>query len=182
MADSFQRLIQLIESDCPGITGRGSDLWGAKHPGYRDLIRSSIAETLEVPESVRDLKQPPRSQRWSISISHASHFGGWVASPLPLRIGFDVEEGRRISQAVIERMSSPQEIAECPTPAFLWCAKEAYFKALAQDQPQAITQLNIGNWQELGDGFFSFSASPHKPGRGWVLNAMPFMYGICIVS
>ncbi len=125
--------------------------------------------------------KPPKSSKWSISISHAAHFGGWLAIPLPMRVGFDVEENRRITPAIVERMSTKQEIAECPNPNYLWCAKESYFKALAQDQPQAITQLTIGNWQQIEPHVFSFAASPHKPGTGWIVAQEPFLFGACLV-
>ena len=182
MAGGFQRLIHLVHQHVPEIRAHGTSLWGAKEAGYRDLIRASIKEVLQPEENVADLTRPPKSSKWSISVSHAPHFGGWAAVPLPERIGFDVEENRRISPAVIERMSTPQEIKDCPNPSFLWCAKEAYFKALAQDQPQAITQLNISDWVTVENDFYSFKAMPHRPGQGWVLFVEPFVYGICVVS
>ncbi len=179
MAGGFQRLIHEVQKHQPGLRFQGTSLWGAQEPGYRDLIRKSLAEVLKPEEN--DLSKPPRSSKWSISISHAKHFGGWVAVPLPHRVGFDVEEDRRITPAIIERMSTAQEIADCPNPSFLWCAKEAYFKSLAQDQPQAITQLNISGWVQLEPGLYSFTANPHKPGRGWIFSHEPFLFGICLV-
>jgi hypothetical protein len=179
MAGGFQRLIAQVHKHHPELRFQGTSLWGAAEAGYRDNIRASLREVLKPEEN--DLSKPPKSNTWSISISHAKHFGGWVAVPLPARIGFDVEEGRRISPAVIERMSTEQERKDCPNPAFLWCAKEAYFKALAQDQPQAITQLNISDWECVEADLYSFKAMPHKPGRGWVLSHEPFLFGICLV-
>lgn len=181
MAAGFQRLVSLVHKHHPDLRSQGTALWGAKEASYRNNIRASIQEILQPEEQVDDLSKLPKSKKWSISISHAANFGGWVALPLPARIGFDVEEGRRISPAVIERMSTPQEITDCPSPAFLWCAKEAYFKALAQDQPQAITQLNILDWNKLESDFYSFKAMPHKPGQGWILSAEPFLFGVCVV-
>jgi len=179
MAGGFQRLISLVHKHHPELRAQGTSLWGAKEHGYRDNIRASIKDILAPEEN--DLAQPPKSSKWSISISHAKHFGGWVAVPLPARIGFDVEEDRRITPSIIERMSTEQERKDCPNPAFLWCAKEAYFKALAQDQPQAITQLNITDWDLVENDFYSFRAMPHKPGHGWVLAHEPFLFGICLV-
>lgn len=181
MAGGFQRLISLVHKHHPEMRAQGTSLWGAREENYRALIRASIKDVLQTEDHVADLARPPKSTKWSISISHAANFGGWVAAPLPARIGFDVEEGRRITDKVIERMSTEAERKDCPNPSYLWCAKEAYFKALAQDQPQAITQLNIGEWELLEPDFYSFRASPHKAGRGWVLNHEPFLYGICFV-
>lgn len=181
MAGGFQRLISLVHKHHPELRSQGTSLWGAKEQNYRANIRVSLKEVLQPAEKVDDLSKPPKSAVWSISISHAANFGGWVAIPLPARIGFDVEEGRRISEAVIARMSTEIERKDSPNPSFLWCAKEAYFKALAQDQPQAITQLNISDWELVEPDFYSFKATPHKIGHGWVLNVEPFLYGICVV-
>lgn len=181
MAGGFQRLISLVHKKHPELRFQGTSLWGSAEANYRVNIRTSLKEVLQPGESADDLTKPPKSGVWSISISHAKHFGGWVAIPLPARVGFDVEEDRRITPAIIERMSTEQERKDCPNPAFLWCAKEAYFKALAQDQPQAITQLNISDWELVEPDFYSFKSSPHKAGHGWVLKSEPFLYGICFV-
>jgi len=183
MADGFQRLISLVRSRHPEITGAGSLEWSSKNSGFRENIRASIQETLKTGDgaAISDLETPPRPLQWSVSISHSAQFGGWLAIHLPARIGFDIEDSARIRKEVIERMSTPQEIAECPNAAFLWCAKEAYFKSLAQDQPQAITQLNISDWRQIDPGVHSFIASPHKPGMGWIVEDGPLLYGVCLV-
>lgn len=184
MADGFQRLVQILKEQGFVIEGRAKSQWGAKEPGYRENIRTSLKEILNPEDQAEldDLKCPPRPAKWSVSISHAPHYGGWLAIPLPARIGFDIEAEARIRKDIVERMSTQSEILECPNPAFLWCAKEAYFKSLAQDQPQAITQLTIGQWTELAPDVYSFKASPHKIGYGWIVRAEPFLFGACLVD
>ncbi len=46
MASGFQQLIAQVQKHHPELQSRGTSLWGAKEPGYRDHIRRSIHELL----------------------------------------------------------------------------------------------------------------------------------------
>lgn len=180
MADPFQRLIgQFAESH---LIGLGSDAWNSNNPEARQLIRSSAAKKLHIegPE-VADLSKPPRPEKWSLSISHTHAFGGWVAAPRPLRVGFDVEMAARIKPVTIARISSPREIDEAPDSRFLWCAKESVYKALENEQPDAVTRLHIQGWN-CTEEFWHFTCEGYARLKGVVLRADGLVFAVCTIS
>lgn len=175
MAQGFSTLIKEVHKVLPTARGEGQALWNAKVIDHREQIRDSIRASLG--DSGLS-KSPPRPLDWSVSISHSSVFGGWLAVPRPHRIGFDVELSGRIQPRIIERVCSRQEMAECPNPAFLWCAKESYFKALEHEQPETITQLTVTNWTVLGAGVFTFQ--PEKNISGILVEDTGIYYCACL--
>src|SRR5438132_929955 len=146
MAYNVQRLSHRIKEFEPKILSGFSEEFGSNRSDHRKKIRSAVHDALGVlsePErgKLLNLDEVPDLEEWSISISHCAALGGWIAAPLPLKIGLDIEIKRRIHDKLIKRIAMGDELANIPDPAFLWCAKESYFKALAKDQPVAVTQL-----------------------------------------
>lgn len=120
----------------------GSDLqvysdasWGSDNPEHRSLIQHSL----------NDLKL---SKDQHISISHCHGVGIFVVSRTP--IGIDVEVKERVTEKVVARISTADELKEAPSFSSLWCAKEAAFKALKTfQQPSVVSAITIGDWQKI---------------------------------
>src|SRR5262249_26074220 len=91
-------------------------------------------------------------------------------------IGFDIEETTRVEWRFVERMAHPDD-EKGPTPAALWCAKEAAFKALADHQPQVIAQIAVNNWQTIGQNISSFSSTA---GSGLVIEYSPWTLAVSL--
>ncbi len=86
----------------------------------------------------------------SSSISHCPNMGGFVASHKPVRLGLDVEENVRVTDEILQRMFSKNEIALCPERKALWTAKEALFKALKEEgQPAVLSDLPELEWVKV---------------------------------
>ncbi len=186
MADGFQRIIQELRKHEPRLLAGQSAEWGAEQSSYRQKIRAGAEARLkEAGENdvaaIKNLNAHPRPANWSLSISHTKGLGAWIASPRPVHAGLDIEVGDRISQAVIARVCGNQEIKSAPQPEFLWCAKEAYFKALENHQPPTIAQLEISRWKKLGENLYSFQGSKALHGEGFVLLSPPYIFGACLV-
>jgi hypothetical protein len=103
--------------------------------GYRKQIRDHIVDTYksqladnEISE-IKNLNLIPKSEKIFFSISHHYKTGGYTACSVAH--GFDIELKSRISNQIIHRVSTPDEISESPNIQFLWCAKEAAFKAMS---------------------------------------------------
>lgn len=186
MADGFQRIIQELQKHEPSTLAAHSEEWGAGQASFRQNIRGSAKSNLEAAgltdlDCFSILDAPPRPKDWSVSISHAKGIGAWVAVKRPAKIGLDIEEVSRVREDIIERVSTTQEILSAPQPAFLWCAKESYFKSLEEHQPIAVTQLKILRWEKLEENLYSFHGSNALGGEGLVLLATPYIYSVCLV-
>lgn len=104
--------------------------------GFREKIKAELAK----------FQLHSQAQK---SISHTNTLGGFALTQDPIQLGFDLEISDRVRPEIIRRMSTQKEVDEAPSPAHLWCAKEAVFKALVgATQPQIISELHIGNWQK----------------------------------
>ncbi|MGE0528351.1 MAG: 4'-phosphopantetheinyl transferase superfamily protein [Bdellovibrionales bacterium] len=177
MAAELQHLITEARAICPDLRAECHPEWGASQPGYREQIRDSLARSLpalgrEERHSLANLSAPPRVSNWSISISHCQSHGAWVAVPRPWKIGFDLEQTKRLRRPLIERISTAEERQSAGRAEWLWVAKEAYFKALENEQPLTFAQLRIGDWSRA-QGVFrcqGLSASGSSVGLGFVLD------------
>jgi hypothetical protein len=177
MAREIHSLIERLRALTPEVRGAGELSWGARGKDHRSQIRESLRAEL----GVEDLEEsPPRPADWSVSISHSRREGGWLAVPRPFRIGFDVEELSRIQPRIIERTCTPQEIAAAPNPAYLWSAKEAYYKALEHEQPEAMTQISIDRWSEIEPGIYEFRAKNLE--RGILIATGESTFAACLIA
>ena len=81
-------------------------------------------------KNFKDLKALPYHPLLSISISHCPSLGMYAWEKKPTYLGIDVEITHRVSLRVAQRVSkNPLEWKRAPSPAFLWTAKEAAYKA-----------------------------------------------------
>lgn len=107
-----------------------------------------------------------------ISLSHSKKGGTVLVSPKHVGIGVDLEEKARLTEKVLNRVSSEAERASAPDLLFLWPAKEASFKALYPDNEDlAFTQLTIQNWKKIDSNIWTFeSRFQQKTIGGFLLN------------
>lgn len=178
MAYDIPSLIARIQRFEPKAVARFSEDFSALHAGHRLRIRKSIATTLGAGPSVLELGEPPRLKDWSVSISHCDNLGGWVAVPRPLKVGIDIEIQTRLNDKLIRRISQDGELINIPDPTFLWCAKEAYWKALEDQQPTAVTQIRVTNWMEKAEGEWRFSSQGL---RGSMFSAVDLLVSVALV-
>jgi phosphopantetheinyl transferase len=109
--------------------------WGANHEGFHEKIKSMLA-TQNFTDS---------------SISHTQDLGGFACIKTDGKaIGFDIELIARVSDEVAKRVcTDPTELSAAPSPAHLWVAKEAAFKALkGKSQPLVLSQIVLTNWRK----------------------------------
>ncbi len=163
MAFDVSRIRQLLRQFDSHTLSQFSVEFASSQPQYRKRLRHDIEDTLSVvnePEKgqLLNLDERPDLEEWSISISHCKKLGGWCATPKPGRVGLDIEEKSRIELRLIERVTTSQEIKAAPHFSYLWCAKEAYFKALAGDQPVTISELTIQKWRESEGPIWHFES------------------------
>lgn len=182
MAVDISGLIERFREFAPGLEGHLAEEFSSRHKDHRKEIRRALRKSLGLAAEVEDLSHPPKPDGWSVSISHCHELGGWVAVRDPRKIGFDLEVRDRLHPRLIERISNPGELDKIPDGCYLWCAKEAYFKALAKDQPVAVTQLYIDKWEPAGPGAFTYKGAGNPIGRGLILNAGPLLVSICIIE
>lgn len=140
--------------------------FGSENNNHRQLIRLEIVKnhsdrlTVEENKNIQNLELRPVAEKLFFSISHHQTVGGYSASNE--KHGFDVELKSRINDAIVVRISTRAEIFECPDLKFLWCAKEAAFKAL-DDSALIISDLNIGSWvSQNKTGLWSYRVTSAK--------------------
>ncbi|GIL17307.1 MAG: hypothetical protein BroJett040_10580 [Oligoflexia bacterium] len=157
-----------------------------KSPSLEVVLSSEFSSTSpdfrnKIQERVKTLNISSGSQK---SISHTSLLGGFAYTREPLQIGFDLEVTDRVRPEIIQRMSTPAELAAAPGPAHLWCAKEAIFKALVgATQPQVISALEVGDWKREESQIETFclvnlQKFKFSSGRGCILKKNQLTMGI----
>lgn len=157
----------------PLLTGDINPEWSSESQNYRQKIRKAASVSR------------------FFSVSHCHSMGGFVGltdlHPKSLQIGFDLEEIARVSEGVAKRVSNPrdQDPGAEHTPALLWTAREAAFKALiGPEQPQVISQIRLGPWQNPQENIwtFTFQSSGCAPGEGFAWEADELQCALCFWS
>lgn len=106
----------------------------------RDFTHSCSEQDLA---RIRNLEEPLRKVGpFAISISHCQDLGGFVICDVENPVGFDIEEPGRIRGETAARVAAPEEIKDSPSPADLWCAKEAVYKCLFP-KTLILSEVNI---------------------------------------
>lgn len=126
---------------------------GTQNPLHRKHIRESLCSDLQIPSHEQGhfftQEVPVCFQDSFFSISHSKNLGGYALAHQP--IGFDIELTQRIKKETVIRISKELEHLQAPHLSFLWCAKEAAFKALRSfQQPATMSQLEIV-WSKESD-------------------------------
>lgn len=133
---------------------------------HRRLIRDDILKKFqsqlssEEISSIQDLDSFPKTEKIFFSISHNQELGGYsVASA---KHGFDLELKSRISTSIIQRISTPNELSIAPDLKFIWCAKEAAFKALSHSVI-TVSDFEVVNWQSQNEtGLWTYRITSKK--------------------
>lgn len=167
-SDRDTKLIRDLASEAlnfPTLEFYLSPLYSTQTPQYRQEIRLALAQRFpDHADALKDVAKIPVHDRHSISISHSRQLGGFAIVPLPLRIGFDIEETARVTEQIALRMRVPgDEVA--PGPAHLWVAKEAAFKCqLLGQQPKTSSEMVIREWTPSGLSNYLFRAKAPESG------------------
>jgi hypothetical protein len=177
---TFAQLLNLLQTLVPECEGAAHAIWGSDHPAHREQIRQSLMQRFADPELL-NLKQIPRLKDRSISISHTRDFGGWLATPRPVQVGWDIEHQSRIREVIVRRTCTEQEIARAPHFSFLWSAKESLYKALEAQQPATVQELSIASWQALGPALWSLRSQQPYFGDGLLLQSKNSIVAACVV-
>ncbi|MFN7263229.1 MAG: 4'-phosphopantetheinyl transferase superfamily protein [Pseudobdellovibrionaceae bacterium] len=127
----------------------------------------------------------PDWQTGNLSLSHTKDLGGYLCSHSAF-VGFDIETIERVREDMVLRVSNYQELQEAPSPAALWCAKEAVFKALLKlQQPKVLSSIQITGWK-TDSQFETFTlGNPESFGvqfsRGLIFELAPhsFSFFVC---
>jgi len=115
----------------------------------------------------------------ALSISHSKNLACFVLKDLrsssqkdlvfkKISIGLDIEEAGRVSRQIVSRISIPEELEACPSPALLWTAKEATFKCLTQKN-LLLNDCFISNWEKASfekSYFFKAENKSHQKAKG----------------
>jgi 4'-phosphopantetheinyl transferase len=132
--------------------------WGSQNPDYRERLHGELKK--------RMAKAYPFSDS---SISHCQSLGGFAFTTFDsdhvIQIGFDIEEDERVRPEIARRVcQTDTEFQSAPSPASLWTAKEAAYKALkGPKQPLVVSDLEVTNWQTLGSQYETASLkNPHQ--------------------
>lgn len=172
------------------------DEWGSHNPEYRSLIRHEILTLCKkatpfldqaTENIVLDLQSPPTHLPIQVSISHCPEIGGFAWSKnLQRQIGLDVEINQNVIDAVVKRVSRPNEWRIAPSAPALWTAKEASFKALFKKaQPTVLSEINILDWRPIGPRTWEFKVQnpilKDSPYLGAIEIEDRLTLGICIV-
>ena len=129
------------------------------------------------------LKTKPFVPGLGLSISYCNYLAVCaIVFDQKVSIGFDIEHKERVTNRLVERISSQKEISQCPHPALLWTAKEAGVKSLSShSQPVLFKNCRLSNWKKNSANqnyFFDFCAGKgHKyKGTAGFLNGLALAY------
>ncbi len=135
-------------------------------PEYRLILRKKIIGYLNSQgiqndlTSLLDLNRIPNVPDLSLSLSHSMGGSVFLWGQGTHLLGVDLEGKHRVTQKVIERVSTPLEIQNCPNPFLLFGAKEAGWKALNSALGiKVISELTCTQWQKVDSNWYSFKLS-----------------------
>ncbi|MNK91498.1 4'-phosphopantetheinyl transferase superfamily protein [compost metagenome] len=139
--------------------------WGSQDPAHRESLRE-FAQNFSHAFTSRS-----HTQGAGIFVAHFS------------AVGVDIEISERVTPAVVARIASAQELNAAPSPASLWSAKEAAFKALYTfAQPPVVSQISIGDWKNIDSRTETFRLMNYQDfaapvnGSGIILTLPPFTF------
>lgn len=152
-----------------------SDQLTADQSDHRVQLRQSLLEELKsLPaiiaseSSVLSLNHPPQLTGVGLGVSHSKSFSAFAIHTGGKQIGVDVEQMQRVTRAIVNRVSSQTEQALTIEPSFIFCGKEAAFKALSQAHSvQTISQIETLHWQKECSEWYRYSIQiDSKPVKG----------------
>jgi hypothetical protein len=135
-------------------------------PDHRLYLRQALSQILrddfglsaEAP--LLDLSQRPRVPGYSLSLSHCPGGSALLVGSDKFFVGVDVEVTQRISTAVVGRIAQGREADEAPHPSFVFCSKEAAYKAFnSKDFQPPMPHLETRNWHPVDSTWSSFDVA-----------------------
>jgi phosphopantetheinyl transferase len=159
ISEQLEKLLPEIRAllAAPSLEVHINDAWSANQKQSRLLLRQAVIDQIEKKTRLSDVEREtllrleflPNPPEVSVSISHTPSLGGFALtyahSPA---VGFDIEESQRVHAKAVARVSKPEELLAAPSPAHLWVAKEAAFKAL-RGRPKVLSALTTGAWRSV---------------------------------
>jgi hypothetical protein len=138
---------------------------------HRQLLRQHLFDALSQAQlnpstDLLDLKKRPEHPKLNISLSHGPEHSLLAWAPKTHHIGIDIEALDRLSDKIIERVSTSKEVAESPQGAYLWSAKEAAFKALFPTF-NVVSSVEIIDWTELSPQRWTFGVDLKNNSLGY---------------
>lgn len=168
--DLLQSHLRSLNLDTQFIL-KTSPHWGSQSPDHRAEIKSALLQNSELKYH---------------SVSHCPEEGGFIQYSLP--VGFDIEITARVLKNTVQRISSLQEMEDAPSPASLWCAKEATFKALQGfTQPSVVSKISIGGWSRISPQLETFELKnsgdfiSHLKSYGVVIHKTHLTYAFFVI-
>ncbi len=133
-----------------------------------------------------DLKIRPTLTKFNLTLTHSKKYAAYALVSKPYYIGIDCESVSRVKGEYAPRFNTEEEIKIAPGVAYLWCAKEALFKAFPLIlEPDTFLGLNVCHWEELDEqtyGFTAFRRGLAKKARGLVIRLdEDNLLAVCIV-
>lgn len=121
-------------------------------------------------EQLKDLNHRPRFfSGFYVSVSHSKSMGVFAIGKGPC--GVDVESKSRIRKALVERVSSREDVKNALEFPYLWTAKESAFKLLSpiHHSLKVLSEISKIHWQREGEGGWDFTIQNPIPvvGRTW---------------
>jgi hypothetical protein len=165
--------------------------WGSDQPNFRAALSAAEALALKsigVSDGKLALLSESKVKKYSfLSRSHSLGMGGFAILPPErrLNLGFDLELSSRVEPKLANRIKHEQESSLQISPASLWTAKEASFKAMSSDSSlKFLSQLETFNWKSLDSRNETFqvrfqSRKTSTAGWGWTFNLDK--YCLCLV-
>ncbi|MFZ3229871.1 MAG: hypothetical protein WA160_06680 [Pseudobdellovibrio sp.] len=163
--------------------------FGSSLANYRQNIRKNMEDNYsycfnrQQLANLADLNLLPQASEGFFSISHTQNLGGFSFSNF--KHGFDLENSDRISKNIILRTSSEAEVLAAPDAKFLWVAKEAALKGMANLRDEYIlTDFICEGWQShSGNDVFSYRINSKKTldfshNKGFVFSEKDILYSI----
>ena len=152
---------------------------------FRKLLIQSIKKQPYYKENLKlmDLKPllklgfKPQQTLMAISISHCKDLALFVftfkkSQNENLSIGIDIEETKRVSEALALRVSTKQECLNSPKPSLLWTAKEASFKCFSGNKKLLLSECQISGWKKIQESYYFSSSYKKQKAKG-----MAFLWG-----
>ena len=146
---------------------------------------NQVSATRQWNELLKPGARPVHSQA-VMSIAHCPFMGGFVFSfNTDISLGLDIEIADRVSDKVIHRIATAEEVQQAPSKALLWTAKEASFKCLGVDKTSILPiYCDIYDWIGWESAYlFSFSYKGQKGrGGGFRVEQLAFAYAQLLLN
>ena len=146
---------------------------------------NQVSATRQWNELLKPGARPVHSQA-VMSIAHCPFMGGFVFSfNTDISLGLDIEIADRVSDKVIHRIATAEEVQQAPSKALLWTAKEASFKCLGVDKTSILPiYCDIYDWIGWKSAYlFSFSYKGQKGrGGGFRVDQLAFAYAQLLLN